>query len=223
VAHDSHFIAASLGWPEDEINIAEAVGVLHDVGRFSQYVEFGTFHDPDSINHGKRGHEVARTCSPLMSADDDISRVVLDSIRYHNCRHLPSGLPDDSVRYLKLIRDADKIDIIYVVNHAIANKLHEKYPQIMLDIDLDGGLTPALIEEVEETGTGTYNNVNTLADLNLMRLTWISNINYDPSLKVFSERNLMQELVECIPSDDRVDKLTAGFMTQLNDRLEKCS
>ncbi|OVE75652.1 hypothetical protein BVX97_03970, partial [bacterium E08(2017)] len=200
VADDSTLIATELGWSQDDINIATAIGILHDVGRFSQFKEFNTFFDGKSVNHGKRGYEVAQTCSVLDECDNNTHQAILDSIHFHNCRDLPTGLNEDSYRFLNLIRDADKIDIVYIVNHAITNNLHEKYPQIMLDINLDGPVTPELLKEIQETGTGSYKHVNSLADMNLMRLTWISNINYAPSLKIFSDRKLMEGLIESIPS-----------------------
>lgn len=220
VADDSRHIATSLGWTEDDINLAEAIGILHDAGRFSQFAEFNTFHDPDSINHGKRGYEVVQAQDILSTCDESTRSTILDSIRFHNCRDIPSGRPDESVRFLKLIRDADKIDIIYIVNHAIKNKLHEKYPQIMLNIDLEGPMTPELIAEVKSTGTGTYSNVNSLADLNLMRLTWISNINYTPSVQLFADRRLMEELIESIPSEPEAQEVASIFMNKLKQRLD---
>lgn len=219
VAQDCRFIANGLGWPESDVNTAEAIGILHDTGRFSQFLEFGTFHDPDSINHGKRGYEIIQSCDCLESCETTLRDTILDSIRFHNCRDIPKGLTCDSEQHLKLIRDADKIDIIYIVNHAITNNLHDKYPQIMLNINLDGPLTPELLHEIKTTDTGTYTNVHTLADLNLMRLTWISNINYTPSLKLFAERRLMEELVERIPSDPDALEVTSRFINQLHQRL----
>lgn len=47
-------------WFQSDILIAEAPGLLHDVGRFSQLVEFGTFSDTDSINHGESGYKIIK-------------------------------------------------------------------------------------------------------------------------------------------------------------------
>lgn len=221
VADNCLYIAKELGWPEDEMLTCEAVGLLHDIGRFSQLAEFGTFHDPDSVDHGARGYEVLKSADILDGCDGADCRVILDCVHYHNCRKIPSGLDGDSLRFLKLIRDADKLDIIRVVNDAIAGKLHEQYPEIMLSIDINGPTTPDLIREIRETGTGTYGNVHSLADLNLMRITWINNINYKPALELFVKQDLMKQLTESLPDDPGTKEIAELFLERLNQRLHE--
>ena len=58
VANDARALATELEWSEGEILRSEALGWLHDIGRFSQFKEYHTFHDAKSINHGQRGWEV---------------------------------------------------------------------------------------------------------------------------------------------------------------------
>ena len=44
-------IAASLGLPPEERDLAWLCGLLHDVGRFEQLRRYGTFNDAESIDH----------------------------------------------------------------------------------------------------------------------------------------------------------------------------
>ncbi|MFR9232841.1 MAG: HD domain-containing protein [Eisenbergiella massiliensis] len=48
-------IAASLGMAEDERDLAWFTGLLHDVGRFEQLRNYGTFIDAESIDHAMYG------------------------------------------------------------------------------------------------------------------------------------------------------------------------
>nr|WP_318686449.1 HD domain-containing protein [uncultured Acetatifactor sp.] len=48
-------IARSLELPEEDVDLAWLIGLLHDVGRFEQQKRYGTFNDAVSIDHAKYG------------------------------------------------------------------------------------------------------------------------------------------------------------------------
>lgn len=51
-------IARSLGLPEKDVDVAWLIGLLHDVGRFEQLQNFGTFNDGESIDHAVYGAKI---------------------------------------------------------------------------------------------------------------------------------------------------------------------
>ncbi|MDE7062189.1 MAG: HD domain-containing protein, partial [Lachnospiraceae bacterium] len=51
-------IAHSLGLDEEDISLAWFLGILHDVGRFEQLKNYGTFIDAQSIDHAMYGAEI---------------------------------------------------------------------------------------------------------------------------------------------------------------------
>ena len=51
-------IAVNLGLSEEDIKLAELIGMLHDIGRFEQIKQYHTFADSKSINHGEYGVKV---------------------------------------------------------------------------------------------------------------------------------------------------------------------
>ncbi|NCC77879.1 MAG: HD domain-containing protein, partial [Clostridia bacterium] len=59
VAQNARAIAEAITAPPiPDPDMAEAVGWLHDVGRYTQLTEFGSFYDANTINHGQRGRDV---------------------------------------------------------------------------------------------------------------------------------------------------------------------
>lgn len=48
-------IAIQQNLSEEDIELAELIGLLHDIGRFEQVRLYHTFVDKDSINHGECG------------------------------------------------------------------------------------------------------------------------------------------------------------------------
>jgi len=184
--------------------LADVVGMLHDAGRFPQFAKFRTFYDPSSLNHGECGYETALSCGALKSCAPADAAIILDGIRHHNCRRVPASLPGASLPFLKLVRDADKLDILYIVNDTIKRDRHKDYPEILLNIDLKGPPNPALIREIQETKTGSYQNVKTLADMGLMRLSWIYDVNYLPAFRRIRERRLLEDVYATLPDTAEV-------------------
>ena len=55
VATNARKIAETLNLSKEDIELAELIGLLHDIGRFEQVRIYHTFVDKDSINHGECG------------------------------------------------------------------------------------------------------------------------------------------------------------------------
>ena len=58
VAEIAKKIATDLKLSEEDILLAELIGIFHDIGRFEQIKRFNTYIDKDSINHGEYGVKV---------------------------------------------------------------------------------------------------------------------------------------------------------------------
>jgi hypothetical protein len=199
VAADCRGIARDLGWPRGDVMTAEALGLLHDISRFPQHKEYGTFLDYRSFDHGERGYRIMSKARILRRGPDAERKAILYSIRYHNRRTVNGSLDPLSARFLKLIRDADKLDILRVVHETIRNNLHKDYPEILCNVRPDGPPNPALLAEIRKHGAGSYKYVKSMTDMNVMRITWVYNINYLPSLQRLSRRGLLNQLDEVMP------------------------
>ncbi len=58
VAEISERIALWLKLPQEDVDLAWLIGMLHDIGRFEQLRRFGTFSDAQSIDHAQFGVEL---------------------------------------------------------------------------------------------------------------------------------------------------------------------
>lgn len=219
VAADARTIAARLQWEDADINLAEAIGLVHDIARFGQYAEFRTFSDAVSYDHGEKAYEIANDSQIIRSLPSDAKDILLTSVRYHNRKDMPAGLPDDHARHLKLIRDADKIDILLTVSQIIREGWHFKYPGVLLDVDIDGPVTPALLTQILETNTGGYENVKSLADIHLMRIAWIYAINYRPALRMLMDRSLLEETAVWLPDTPEIRTIQSRARNYLSREL----
>jgi len=207
VADDCAAIARDLGWPAAETAAAEALGILHDTARFSQYATYRTFSDRRSIDHGEHGRLIVAREGILAGAGEEDERRILDGIGHHNKRDLPAGIAPDSLRFVNLVRDADKLDIFGVINDAVLNNRTEMFPELLLNVNPRGRATPALVSEIKASRQGSYENIHSLADIFLVRTAWIFSMTYAPTLRRIAERKLLLDLRDAVPHDPEVTAL----------------
>jgi len=219
VAADSRKIASALGWQDKDVNTAEAIGILHDVGRFPQFAKFGTFFDPHSVNHGDYGYRVASKAEVLAPCKPKNRKVILTGIRYHNCRVIPKELEPESLRFLKLIRDADKLDIFYVLSDAIRNRRFVEHPELLLNANPEGPATPKLLQEIRKQRSGSYKNINSLIDMNLLQVTWVYGINYSPTFHCIAKRRLLEGIEAVVPNDPEIQEVITAARDFVADKL----
>ena len=99
------------------------LGLLHDIGRFEQLTQYGTFKDADSVDHAELGADILFKDGLIESFPNPSDTVGLEdkrliaetAIRLHNKLSLPGGLDEKTLLYCKILRDADKADIFRVL------------------------------------------------------------------------------------------------------------
>lgn len=109
-------IAISLDLPEEDVSLAWIMGLLHDVGRFEQLKDFGTFNDAQSIDHAKYGVKLLFEEGHIREylEDDTWDDLIRTAIWNHNVFRLPENLSKRELLFCQILRDADKIDILRV-------------------------------------------------------------------------------------------------------------
>lgn len=195
VAENARAIALALGWPQDDALAAEALGLLHDTGCFSQFADFGSFIDANTIDHGERGWEVIRCGEVLADCSSRDQKHILVGVRFHNRREIPDHFDRDTLNYLRLIRDADKLDIMRVVNEAAARCTNEEFAEMFPGISLEGKESPELVEAVRTGKNPSFALVKTHADIQIMLRSWEDQLNFEPAREMLAQRKV-QEIMQ---------------------------
>ena len=109
----SEQIARSMKLDEEKVALAALIGLLHDIARFEQYTQYKTFHDYESFDHGDYGVEILKKDIRKYIDSSEYDDIIFCAIKNHNKYSIEEGLDGDKLLFAKLIRDADKIDILY--------------------------------------------------------------------------------------------------------------
>ncbi len=204
VARNAIAIAGELRWPAGEINVAEACALLHDCGRFEQMEKHKTLSDARSFNHAERGRDLAVEMNVLAALDGDTRDCVLAAVYHHNRAALPDNLPARTRRQAALVRDADKLDIYEVVQHHLVTGTLRHNPELVLDIDFDGPVTPELFARLRADNRTSYQYMRSLADFCLIQVSWVYDMNYAPTFRRVLREELLERAARFIPRDSEV-------------------
>lgn len=223
VAKNARLIARSLKLDEAEIQLAEICGLVHDIGRFPQYIRYGTFRDADTLDHGLAGRMTLEAeGAPSLFDEDEWVRVSC-AVEYHNRKtaHLPENLPGNSRRLLNIVRDADKLDIMDLVLQSVARDGFRDLPGMLPHIRTDRELTSSVMEEFRKNRAISTNHLGTVADFLLMLASWFYDFNFSSSVQIAVSHNLIGRLQKELPDTPFILELFADIkkMTTSEERI----
>lgn len=109
-------IARSLKLCKEDVELAWLLGMLHDVGRFEQLRQYGTFIDAQSIDHALFGAEILFDGGKIRDYLEDTSedKLIRSAVAYHSAYRLPEELDERTRMFCQILRDGDKVDILKV-------------------------------------------------------------------------------------------------------------
>ncbi len=202
VALEAKELSRDLRWSESDQLLAESLGLTHDIGRFSQFTDFGTFSDAASIDHGKRGKDAALDAGLFAGLSNSEQTVLLDGIAHHNARTIPGNLPARSLIFVSMIRDCDKLDIYRIVLASVKKDGFKDLPAMLPEVKLDKAVSHKIVDEFRNRKSCRLSTVKTLGDFLLMQLSWIYDFNYKPALKKVVDRGILKDLLDNVEFAD---------------------
>lgn len=200
-------LAVELALAPDKILLAETIGLFHDIGRFSQYARYRTFRDSLSVNHGVLGAEILAEKDLLRSLSQHEQRAVLNAVRFHNAFAVPDLPDEEDVFSLRLIRDADKLDIWRLFLGFFEGVKKEMTSAVGLGLPETPGYSEeaaACIRKGKSVRHSLLRNVN---DFTLMLLSWVYDLNFSESYRLVAENDFIGRLVALLPETQEITEI----------------
>jgi len=198
-------IAEDLGLDQEMTRLSEAIALCHDVGRFSQYEQYKTFDDSISVNHAVLGTQVLLEHNVLRSMRKHDQDIIVRSVTLHNVFTLPGGLDEQSLLFSRLIRDADKLDILRVVIEYFQQDKGSRAEAVALGLpDRPGEYSPAVLACLVRGEMAKKEALTTLNDFKLLQLAWLYDLNFTCSLRMVVERDYIRRLADMLPRNQEI-------------------
>ena len=191
----------------NQMFLAEVIGLFHDVGRFEQYVKYHTFKDHRSEDHAELGLSVLEREQIFSGRVSELEKeIILTAIRNHNQRIIHENVGGNTLLFCKLIRDADKLDILDQVINFYENPWRTPYLAVEGN-HKDERYSPEIIQGILSGKQISYTSVKTPVDIKLIRLSWLLNLTFPTALEIAKRKQFLERLRVFIPETEETLKV----------------
>jgi hypothetical protein len=216
------YLAGQLGLDANQKRLAEAIALLHDVGRFEQFVRYQTYNDPRSVDHCRLSLEVLTDAQVLEPLQESETELIARAIEYHGRKELPEDLDEEVLLFSKLIRDADKLDVFYVV---LSNyrQYRENPEQFLLEVELpdEPGYSSEVVQDILRGRRIDHGRLRTLNDMKLLQLGWVYDVNFIVTLKRIKQCRYLEMIAELLPDTKDIDKVRKSIFRYVDARIRR--
>jgi len=207
------------GLSDDDLALAEVAALLHDIGRFEQYRKYKTFSDVQSENHAVLGLKVINEYNVLQGINPEKARIIIRAVKYHNKAALPDGENGRDLFFMKLLRDADKLDIWHVVTDYYGNAHKDRNPTIELNLPDKPDISDSVCRSLTKGNIVQMRDLETLNDFKLLQMGWIYDLNFRRAFQIVKERKHLEQLRKALPEDSpRIDRVYERAREYLNQK-----
>jgi putative nucleotidyltransferase with HDIG domain len=122
VANNSKKLAELLKLEPEDSKLAVIIAIFHDMGRFKQLVNTIHLMIRYSEDHAEVAVEILKEKGFLNELSLKEQEIVFTAIRLHNKFELPKKLDERELLHARILRDADKLDILKVLSDYYTDK-----------------------------------------------------------------------------------------------------
>lgn len=214
-------LAAGEGLDETDTLLATAVALLHDVGRFPQYRRWRTFRDSESDNHARLSLEVIRSEALLDHLSAEERLLIEEAVRFHNLLELPGQINSPTDRFIRLIRDADKLDIWRVFLEYYALPKQDRASAVSLGFPDLPEVTPACLDALASGQIVRLEQARVLNDFKLLQVSWVYDLNFVTTRQLVLDAGYLPRLATTLPSDPAVQAAVATAISYLRNNCKQ--
>ena len=193
VTDNAKKLAEKLKLSQEDIDLAELIGLLHDIGRFEQIKRFNTFKDRQSIDHAVQGLQVL--------FDEGLIRKFLKEDVY------------DKIIYIA-IKNHNKIEIENVI---ITEPIENAVWFPINDLKKEK-ITDKVYENIMKDNIARYEDLKTNADNMVAWYAYVYNINFDETLEEIRKREYIEKMSKKI---DYENEETKQRMKNIKEKINK--
>lgn len=204
-------LSRNLNFSKENMKIAQTVGLLHDYARFEQWTKYKTFNDFESVDHGDLAVEKLFDNNEINDyyLDKENYFIVKNAIKYHNKLDVPEELDEHIKIHCELIRDADKLDIWYILASNI-NKITEDDEAISKKVEEDF-YDNKLVKKID---------VNNQSDNLLVTLSMVFDLNFNSSLLYLNSKNYIWKIYETLDNKEKYKKYFEYVDNYIKERIK---
>lgn len=208
VCKESLNIAKSIDLDTENTSLAILIAMLHDIGRFEQARVYHSFNDSKTIDHANLGVSILFNDGLIREfiSDSKYDDIIKKAIEYHN-KYEIGDCNELELLHSKIIRDADKLDIIYnVVNIGAIN--------FKSDASI---ISEGVIEDFKNERSINVKNKVTRNDSVMTMFGFVYDLNFDYSYRKYEQQGYVDKMYEMIDNKE----IFSDYVDELNNYIKR--
>ena len=219
VCQNTVLIGKELGISDQDIILAETMALFHDIGRFKQYEIYNTFNDFISENHARLGLRQMAVHGVLSECTAPEKRLIARAIAYHNAATLPENEDDNTLFFMRLVRDADKLDIWELFIDYYYERKNNHSAVVELGLPDDQICSQRVVESLHQHRFVRTRDLKTLNDFKLLQISWVYDLNFVPSFQIVQNRKYIEKLEKMLPQSKQIKEAVKIARDHVNSFL----
>lgn len=201
----SDYLCDQLHLSKEDKELASLIALLHDIGRFEQWMRYHSFADYKTIDHALFSSELLFKEGLIRKFIEDncYDELIRHAIEQHNKYKIDEGFNKRELLFIHLIRDADKLDNFRV-------KEDERIEDILF-VSIDEINQETISEKVfdqmfhQQLVYGPYRNTH--IDMWLSYIAFIYDLYFKESILYIDENNWIERSFKRLnPIDNQTKK-----------------
>ena len=216
---------------EDTKKLSLLGALLHDIARFKQWTDYGTYKDQDSFDHGDMGYNILSDNNYINNyVNNDYEKdIILNAVKQHNKKYLELSNDVKKDYVAKIARDADKLDIlVHQYNLDDTNLyLYKDYLNEFGKLsEKQFAISDILVEDFINHRLCSNENVRYYFDAVLRELAFIFDLNFKGSFKYIKDNKIIEGKIALLKEYNKkdiekinlIEKILFNF---INDKLKE--
>ncbi len=131
--------AKQLNYSKEDYAIAQIIGLIHDIGRFEQLKKYNSYDDSKTVDHAELGVDILfnQNLIKQFNIPKKYYEIIKFAIQNHNKINIEQTYDSQKLKHAKLIKDLDKIDILYLLGYLKEIKIVPTNEKISVQIKKD--------------------------------------------------------------------------------------
>ena len=190
VIENSKKIAESLNLSKEEQILAMKIALLHDIGRFEQIKVYNKCTNDVGMDHGDYGVEVLKKDDYILEyVEKEDVQTVLKAVKNHNKFEIEKGLESRELLQTKIIKDADKLDILYQTNTIYWKKEGE------IERLEEEKISEYVVNQIKNQKLINRKLCETELDEKMVYIGFIFDLNFKKSIEIVKEEKYIEKML----------------------------
>lgn len=187
---------------EKQKPLAEFIALFHDIGRFAQITQYGTFNDNKSTDHATLSIEIIESTPFWTDIEEYTQQIIKTAILNHSKIQLPKIEDEQTLLFSRMIRDADKLDVWAMVSKQFQEKTAEDMKIIMYNLPDHATVSEKILKAIHAEKLAPKEEMKTMNDFKLMLMSWVFDLNYQPSFNILNKNRYIEKIYNTLPKQD---------------------